>query len=123
MSKILTAMEIVASKSAGAYSRYGSSTHKQAYIYGTLDRSPTVLNRSYGFSWGVGGWLLTPFIQKAGFETVVRLRTRVASELTTTFASKYSRHVSLREALNPEVIAAYGKQSTGEKYLIVPQAD
>jgi len=123
VSKILTAMEIVASKSAGAYSRYGSSTHKQAYIYGTLDRSPTVLNRSYGFSWGVGGWLLTPFIQKAGFETVVRLRTRVASELTTTFASKYSRHVSLREALNPEVIAAYGKQSTGEKYLIVPQAD
>ena len=123
VSKILTAMEIVASKSAGAYSRYGSSTHKQAYIYGTLDRSPTVLNRSYGFSWGVGGWLLTPFIQKAGFETVVRLRTRVASELTTTFASKYSRQVSLREALSPEVIAAYGKQSTGEKYLIVPHAD
>jgi NADPH2:quinone reductase len=123
VSRILNAMEIVASKTSGAYSRYGSSIHKQAYVYGTLDRSPTVIHRHFGFSWGVSGWLLTPFIQKAGGETIQRLRARVASELTTTFASKYSRHVSLREALQPEVIAAYARQATGEKYLLVPHAD
>lgn len=122
VSQILMAMEVVASKGA-AYSRYGSATHKQAYVYGTLDPSPTVLNRTFGFAWGVGGWLLPTFLQKAGYETVQRLRARVASELTTTFASSYSRRVSLREALQPEVIAAYGRQATGEKYLITPQAN
>jgi len=118
--QILTAMEIALNKKSGGYSRYGSSTHKQVYIYGMLDRSPTILSRSFGMAWGLGGWLLTPFLQKAGGETVQRLRTRVASELKTTFASHYARHVSLREALKPEVIAAYGKQATGEKYLITP---
>jgi NADPH2:quinone reductase len=119
-SQILTAMEIAASRKAGAYSRYGSSVHKQVYIYGTLDRSPTVLNRTFGFAWGVSGFLLTPFLQKAGAETRERMRSRVAAELKTTFASKYARRISLREALSPEVIALYGKQSTGEKYLITP---
>jgi NADPH2:quinone reductase len=118
--QILTAMEVAANKKAGGYSRYGSTTHKQAYIYGMLDRGPTILNRSFGMAWGIGGWLLTPFLQKAGGETVQRLRARVASELKTTFASKYAASVSLREALKPEVIAAYGKQATGEKYLITP---
>jgi NADPH:quinone reductase-like Zn-dependent oxidoreductase len=121
-SQILTAMEIAASRKEGAYSRYGSSTYKQLYIYGGLDRSPTILNRSFGFSWGVAGWLLTPFLQKAGGETRDRLRARVASELKTTFASHYARRISLREALDPANIAAYGKQSTGEKFLITPQA-
>jgi NADPH2:quinone reductase len=121
--QILTAMEIAASRKGGAYSRYGSNTHKQLYIYGGLDRSPTVLNRSFGFAWGVGGWLLTPFLQKAGAETVQRLRERVGNELKTTFASSYARRVSLREALQPDVIMAYGKQATGEKYLITPQAE
>jgi NADPH:quinone reductase-like Zn-dependent oxidoreductase len=121
-SQILTAMEVAASRKAGAYSRYGSTTFKQLYIYGGLDRSPTVLQRSFGFSWSIGGWLLTPFLQKAGGETRDRLRARVASELKTTFASHYARRISLREALDPKVIAAYGKQSTGEKYLITPQA-
>jgi NADPH2:quinone reductase len=121
-SQILTAMEIAASRKAGAYSRYGSNTHKQLYIYGGLDRSPTVLNRSFGMTWGVGGWLLTPFLQKVGAETAQRLRERVATELKTTFASSYARRISLREALQPEVIAAYGKQATGEKYLITPAA-
>ena len=92
------------------------------YIYGGLDRAPTVLSRSFGMAWGVGGWLLTPFLQKAGPEMVQRLRERVARELKTTFASHYARQISLREALQPEVIAAYGKQSTGTKYLITPQA-
>jgi NADPH2:quinone reductase len=119
-SQILTAMEIAASRKLEGYSRYGSSTHKQVYIYGVLDRSPTVLQRSFGFAWGVSGWLLTPFLQKAGAETRDRLRARVASELKTTFASRYGHRISLQDALKPEVIAGYGKQATGEKYLITP---
>jgi NADPH2:quinone reductase len=119
-SQILTGMEIAASRKAESFSRYGSTIYKQLYIYGGLDRSPTVLNRSFGMTWGVGGWLLTPFLQKAGAETVQRLRERVASELKTTFASSFARRISLREALKPEVITAYGKQATGEKYLITP---
>jgi NADPH:quinone reductase-like Zn-dependent oxidoreductase len=118
--QILTAMEVAASNKGGSYSRYGSSTYKQVYIYGGLDRGPTVLNRSFGMTWGVGGWLLTPFLQKAGAETQQRLRERVANELTTTFKSHYARKVSLQEALSPEVIAEYGKQATGTKYLITP---
>jgi NADPH2:quinone reductase len=119
--QILTAMEVAASRKAGAYSRYGSTTHKQVYIYGGLDRAPTVLNRSFGMAWGIGGWLLTPFLQKVGGDSVQQLRQRVASELKTTFASSFGQRVSLREALQPEVIAEYGKQATGAKYLITPQ--
>lgn len=119
-SQILTAMEVAASKKAESYSRYGSTVHKQVYIYGGLDRSPTVLTRSYGMAWGVGGWLLTPFLQKAGADTAQRLRQRVVNELKTTFASHYARQITLKEALLPEVITAYGKQATGEKFLITP---
>lgn len=121
-SRILTAMEVAASRKEQGYSRYGSSTYKQLYIYGSLDRSPTVLHRSFGFSWGVAGWLLTPFLQKASAETRDRLRARVVSELKTTFASHYAQRISLRDALDPAVIAQYGKQATGEKYLILPNA-
>jgi NADPH:quinone reductase len=118
-SSILTAME--AASSAGAeYSRYGSNTHKQVYIYGALDRSPTVLNRSFGFAWGVGGWLLTPFLGKVGLETFLALRQRVAAGLETTFASSYTGEVSLAEALQPQAFLEYTKQATGEKYLIAP---
>ena len=119
-SQILTAMEIAASRKAGAYSRYGSTTHKQLYIYGGLDRGPTVLNRTFGFAWGVGGWLLTPFLIKIGAEAAQKLRERVASEVKTTFASTYSKQVSLAGALEPETIAVYGRQATGSKYLITP---
>lgn len=119
-SQILTAMEVAANKKAESYSRYGSTVHKQVYIYGGLDRSPTTLTRAHGMAWGVGGWLLTPFLQKAGADTAQRLRLRVVNELKTTFASHYARRITLQEALLPEVIAAYGKQATGEKYLITP---
>ena len=119
-SQILTAMEIAANKKAENYSRYGSTVHKQVYIYGGLDRGPTPLSRSYGMAWGVGGWLLTPFLQRAGADTAQRLRQRVVNELKTTFASHYARHITLKEALLPEVIAVYGKQATGEKFLITP---
>ena len=119
-SQILTGMEVAANRKATSYSRYGSFVHKQVYLYGMLDRSPTVLNRNYGMAWGIGGWLLTPFLQKAGGETVQRLRARVAAELKTTFASHYSRRISLTDALKPEVVQAYGRMATGEKYLITP---
>jgi NADPH2:quinone reductase len=120
-SQILTAMEAAASAAAGSYSRYGSAVHKQVYIYGGLDRGPTELNRSYGMAWGVGGWLLTPFLQKIGRENMARLRARVAAELTTTFASSYTDEVSLAGVLRLDVIAGCAAQATGSKYLIVPQ--
>jgi NADPH2:quinone reductase len=119
-SEILACMEIAQNATAKEYSRYGSTTHKQVYIYGGLDRSTTNLKRNFGMAWGLGGWLLTPFLQKIGFEGVQRLRQRVASEITTTFASRYTKQVSLAEALQLDSIARYGRQATGEKYLVTP---
>ena len=120
-SDILTAMERAQNQKGGDYSRYGSTVHKQVYIYGGLDRSPTTLNRAFGMAWGIGGWLLPPTLQKIGGEGIERLRARVADEITTTFASTYTREVSLGEALSLDAIASYGKQATGEKFLITPQ--
>ncbi|HEV2240514.1 MAG TPA: hypothetical protein VGR98_05670 [Streptosporangiaceae bacterium] len=121
VSRILAAME--AAISAGAdFSRYGSSVHKQVYIYGGLDRGPTELTRGFGMAWGVGGWLLTPFLIKAGPEKVAAMRQRVAAGLTTTFASHFTDEVSLAGALRLDAIAVYGRQATGQKYLIRPSA-
>ncbi|WP_205518170.1 zinc-binding dehydrogenase [Sphingorhabdus sp. Alg239-R122] len=118
-SNILNAMEIVASADMEEYSVYGSSVMKQVYIYGGLDMSPTMLNRGFGMVWSIGGWLLPPFLQRLGMEGVIRLRTRVASELTTTFASNYSHEISLADALSPDIAKGYNGKKTGEKYLIV----
>jgi NADPH:quinone reductase len=118
--QILTCMEAAATANATEYSRYGSTTYKQVYIYGGLDRGPTELNRNFGMAWGIGGWLLTPFLQKIGPEAFGALRERVAAELTTTFASTYTRVVSLAEALQLDAISSYGRQATGEKFLINP---
>jgi len=118
--QILGAMETAANRTAKEYSRYGSTTHKQVYIYGGLDRGPTEFHRTFGMAWGVGGWLLTAFLQKIGFEAAQKLRERVAAEIKTTFASTYAKEVSLAEALRIEEIMVYGKQATGEKYLINP---
>lgn len=119
--QILAAMEAAAVRNMPEYSRYGSTTHKQLYIYGGLDRGPTEFNRSFGMAWSMGGWLLTPFLQRIGPAAAQALRERVASEVTTTFASHYTREVSLAEALSLEAIAIYGKQATGEKFLVAPQ--
>jgi NADPH:quinone reductase len=119
-SQILTCMEAAASASAGAYSRYGSSVHKQVYLYGSLDRGPTELTRNFGMAWGIGGWLLTPFLQRIGLDGIVRLRNRVAAGLTTTFASGYTDQVSLPGALALDAVTAYSRQATGQKYLIIP---
>ena len=120
--QILSCMESAAVKRMTTYSRYGSDTFKQLYIYGGLDMGPTVLNRSFGFSWNLGGFLLTPFLMKAGAETTQRLKDRVVAELTTTFASHYSHEIMLAEALDLDVIAGYNAKRTGEKYLIRPTA-
>ena len=117
---ILTCMEAALTANSGEYSRYGSTTHKQVYIYGGLDRGPTVFNRNFGMAWGIGGWLLTPFLQSIGPETFHNLRQRVACELETTFASTYTREVSLAEALQPDAFSVYAMHATGEKYLITP---
>jgi NADPH:quinone reductase len=118
--QILGCMEAALNRSATVYSRYGSTTHKQVYLYGSLDMSPAVFNRNYGMAWGVGGWLLTPYIEKIGPLAFQELKERVARELKTTFASHYSKEISLAEALQPDTIAAYSKRATGEKYLINP---
>ena len=118
--QILTAMEIAINKTAKVYSRYGSSVHKQVYLYGGLDPRPVELNRAFGMAWGVGGWLLFPFLQKIGAADGAKLRARVVAELKTTFASHYTQVVSLQEALQLSNIAVYNKRATGEKFLINP---
>jgi len=120
-SAILSCMEAVAAKTMPEYNRYGSEVYKQVYVYGFLDRNPTTLTINYGFSWGLGGWLLTHFLQKAGIPKMLQMRARVAAGLKTTFASHYTREISLSEALSVEAITEYGKQATGEKFLINPQ--
>ena len=118
--QILTAMEAAATVTATEYSRYGSAVHKQVYIYGGLDRGPTELSRSFGMAWGVGGWLLTPFLQSIGPEAVQALRARVAAGLKTTFASTHAGQVSLTGALRLDVLRRYATQATGGKFLIRP---
>lgn len=121
--QILTAMErAVQATTPQDFSPYGSTVHKQVYLYGGLDTRPVTLGREFGFAWGVGGWLVSSFLAGAGIDTLVRLRSRVAAELTTTFASTYTRDVSLMEMLDLGVIDSYAKQATGEKFLLTPNA-
>lgn len=119
--QILSCMERALNRTATEYSRYGSATHKQVYLYGRLDRSETILGADLGMAWGIGGWLLPPFLGSIGGEATARLRNRVAAEIKTTFASRYTAEISLAEALDLSTLKAYGRQATGEKYLINPQ--
>jgi NADPH2:quinone reductase len=118
--QILSGMEAAANRTAKEYSRYGSTVHKQVYLYGNLDPSPTEFIRNFGMTWGMGGWLLFPFLQKIGPAAAQVLKQRVAAELKTTFASRYAKEVSLAEALQPDMIAVYGQRNTGAKFLINP---
>lgn len=120
VSQILTCMEVAINQSAKGYSRYGSATHKQVYIYGALDTSPTILKRSFGPAFGVAGWLLPNYLAKVGPQAMQQFQTQVLAGLKTTFACSYVREVSLAGALQLEAIAIYGKPSTGGKYLINP---
>ncbi len=121
--QILSCMEAAINARATSYSRYGSSVLKKVYIYGALDTRPTEIVRNFGMIWDVGGWLLFPFLQKVGPAVTQRLKDRVVAELKTTFASHYTRTISLRQALDPEIIAAYAKRATAEKFLIDPSLD
>jgi NADPH:quinone reductase len=118
--QILKAMEIVASKSNRTYSRYGSAVHKQVYVYGGLNLRPTELRRDYGMSWGVGGWLVMNFMERVGPSVVAELKQRIVDNLRTTFLTRYSHEIGLADVLRLEMIAAYGKRETGEKYLVNP---
>lgn len=120
-SNILSAMEAAAARTPSEYSIYGSIKHKQVYLYGGLETSPTKLTRGYGMAWGVGGWLLPNFLSKVGPDVGARLQTRVAQELKTTFASHYTDEIALAEALEADVVARYNAKSTGSKFLICPQ--
>lgn len=121
--QILMCMEAALLRKATQYSRYGSPIHKQVYVYGGLGQGPIELNRNFGMAWGVGGWLVTPFLQKIGPAATHRLKQRIASELKTTFASSYAGEISLADALDLGTIAVYGKGATGQKYLINPNKD
>ena len=121
--ELLASMERAASAGDAGYARYGSTTHKQVYVYGGLDRGPTTLRRTYGMAWSVGGWLMPNFLATVGAERTEELRQRVADEITTTFASEYSSTISLREAIEPEVIRRYARMATGDKYLVTPGDD
>ncbi len=121
--QILAGMERAASTyETGAYSRYGSTTHKQVYIYGGLDRRPTEFQRNFGMAWSIGGWLLPYFLAAVGAEVGERLRKRVVDEMHTTFASSYTKELSLAEVVDPAMIEIYAQQATGEKALVTPQA-
>jgi NADPH:quinone reductase len=117
---LLSRMEAVAAERAGEFSRYGSDTHKQVYVYGGLDRGPTILRRDFGMSWSIGGWLLTPFLAKVGPEAADRLRQRVADEITTTFASTYGMRLSLADVVDPDQVRRYARMATGDKALVAP---
>jgi NADPH:quinone reductase len=119
-SQILACMEAALGRNATSYSRYGTTTHKQVYLYGGLDTSPTVIQRTFGMSWGVGGWLVFPYLEKLSAEIQAGLRQRVLRELHTTFASHYSQEISLSDVLKPAVIAAYNAKATASKYLVNP---
>ena len=122
-SSILTAMERAAARDASPADRYGSTVHKQVYLYGALDNSATILDRTYGMAWGVGGWLMPNFLARIGAQRSAALRERVAREITTTFASDYTAELSLAEALDADTVRRYQRKATGEKYLISPHKD
>ena len=120
-SKILQAMEISAASSGKTQGPYGSMEHKQLYIYGGLEQSPTILNRAFGMAWGMGGWLLPYYLNRVGMEESERMRQQVADEIKTTFSSEYTRRVGLDDMLTIEAVQTVRRQATGEKYLITPQ--
>ncbi len=118
---ILICMERALSKNASGLNTYGSSEHKQVYLYGGLDLNPTTLNRGYGMSWGIGGWLMPNMLARVGIKQAAEMRQKVADEIKTTFASSYTAEISLTEMLDPAQIAEYLPKKTGTKYIVTPQ--
>jgi NADPH2:quinone reductase len=116
--KLLVAMDVIATRNMTEYNRYGSSTHKQVYLYGALDAQPTVINRRFGMAWGIGGWLMTWRLQSFGEAVTKHMRERVANELETTFSSRYSERITLAQLIDPDTIRRFARRATGEKYLL-----
>lgn len=118
--QLLSAMEAAQVRKGASYSVYGTNVWKQVYIYGALDTGPTEFTRNFGLQWGISGFLLTPYLMKAGAEEVAAMRARVVAERATTFVSHYTQTVSLSEMLDPQVTQAAAAKSTGAKLLIDP---
>lgn len=118
--RLLVAMNEVTTRRMTRYDRYGSPTHRQVYLYGTLDPRPTVLDRRFGMAWGMGGWLVTWRLQQFGPAVAARMRERIAAELDTTFASRYNERIALEQLIDPDTIRRFTKRATGEKFLVVP---
>ncbi|MEH6712041.1 MAG: zinc-binding dehydrogenase [Paraglaciecola polaris] len=119
-SDILTAMEAVGSKDATGFNTYGSLDNKQVYVYGGLDFSPTVLNRAFGMTWSISGWLLMRFLGKLDAPKVAALHKRVADEINTTFAIDSTEVLTFEQVLTPEIAIKYNAKSTGGKYILNP---
>jgi NADPH:quinone reductase len=120
--QILSAMEAAQMKSGASFSVYGTNVWKQVYMYGALDTGPTEFNRSFGLQWGISGFLLTPYLMKAGFEEVGAMRARVIAERNGIFASHYTAEIPLSGMLDPEVMKLVQAKATGTKYLVNPAA-
>ncbi|WP_336335695.1 zinc-binding dehydrogenase [Pseudomonas putida] len=121
-SDILLAMERVAMRQVSQYTRYGSEVFKQLYLYGSLDTAPMALDRApLGYAWSVSAWLLFSYLRKADPALVRRLRQRVLSELTSTFANHYTQTLGLAQVLQPDVLRALERKATGEKFIIDPR--
>ena len=119
-STLLESMERVATAKMGAFGRYGSPVHKQLYCYGVLDAGPKIIDGNLGMAWGLGGWLMTWFYRRLPAGDVERLRARVARELTTTFRTLYAEEIGLADLLVPEIVRAFSRRATGQKFLVVP---
>ena len=119
-SYILTAMEKAAAVRGAEFSVYGSTTNKQVYIYGRLDTGETILGGGLGLYWGVGGWLLTPHLEKVGGERMMEMRKYAVEERNGIFNSDYSSEISLMDMIDPEIAKGYEKKATGEKVLVNP---
>ena len=79
------------------------------------------LDRSFGLAWGVGGWLLTPFLEKIGTARANELQAKVAAEITTTFASNYChRNFAAPTCWIRIVVRAFSSGRPGEKFLLNP---
>jgi len=119
--EIIKGMEMAALRKGGGMTSYGSSTFKKLYIYGGLNAGEPLVLRPHagmgGFSWSVAGFLLGQGTAKITEED----KLRVAREIKTTFATSYSRRLSLEQMLDVKMMKEYQAQSSNNKALVTPQ--
>lgn len=118
---LLSAMEDVAAARLPAFSPYGSAENKQVFLYGHLDPAPIALDiKGLGMIWELRHWAMPATMARVSPERAMEMTLRVAGGLKTTFASHFSREVSLDDMLDPDVLRACARTATGEKYLLNP---